>query len=249
MLARPPGSLRRRRTPVLTSSSATRRRLAAASAGRPKISHMPSITRRRAPDPDRRATVEAQVLAATERLLAEGTSFTELGVQRIAEAAGVARSTFYTHFRDKSELLMRLAGTMQTANFDIASAWRPESGVEALVDAFRQLLGIHRRYAAVINAVNEVAAYDPAVRHFWRTGVARFSDNTVRLLAEDQRAGRAPADLDVDAATRVVVVGGESAIIDHIASSGGDSSGDDAFARELALIWWHGVYRRPSTPD
>ncbi|MGI5150424.1 TetR/AcrR family transcriptional regulator [Plantactinospora sp. CA-294935] len=208
---------------------------------------MPSITRRRAPDPDRRASVEAQVLAATERLLVEGASFTELGVQRIAATAGVARSTFYTHFRDKSELLTRLAGTMQTAGFDIASAWRPEDGVDALADAFLRILGIHRRYAAVINAVNEVAAYDPAVREFWRGGLVRFLDNTVTIIGEEQRAGRAPADLDVLSASRVIVAGGETAIIDHVASSGGDASGDASFARELALIWWHGVYRRPAT--
>ncbi|MEU6203817.1 helix-turn-helix domain-containing protein, partial [Micromonospora musae] len=62
---------------------------------------MPSITRRRSGGSDRRLSVEAQILAATERLLAEGESFTELGVQRIAREAGVARSTFYMHFADK----------------------------------------------------------------------------------------------------------------------------------------------------
>ncbi|MDG4787414.1 TetR/AcrR family transcriptional regulator [Micromonospora sp. WMMD1102] len=209
---------------------------------------MPSITRRRAPDPDRRASVEAQVLAATERLLVEGASFTELGVQRIASAAGVARSTFYTHFRDKSELLMRLAGTMQSAGFDVASSWRPEDGVDALADAFHRIVGIYRRYAAVINAVNEVAAYDPAVREFWGAGLVRFLDNTVRLLAEEQRAGRAPADVDVPSAGRVIVAGGQAAIVDHVTSSGAGPDGDAAFARELASIWWYGVYRRPPAP-
>ncbi|MEU6204148.1 helix-turn-helix domain-containing protein, partial [Micromonospora musae] len=62
---------------------------------------MPSITRRRSAAADRRLPVEAQILAATERLLGEGESFTELGVQRIAREAGVARSTFYMHFADK----------------------------------------------------------------------------------------------------------------------------------------------------
>jgi hypothetical protein len=39
---------------------------------------------------DRRSVIEAQILAATEQLLREGENVTDLGVQRIAAAAGVA---------------------------------------------------------------------------------------------------------------------------------------------------------------
>ncbi|MBE1490100.1 TetR/AcrR family transcriptional regulator [Plantactinospora soyae] len=205
---------------------------------------MPSVTRRRAPNPDHRASVEAQVLAATERLLVEGASFTDLGVQRIAAEAGVARSTFYTHFKDKSELLIRLAGTMRTAGFDIASAWEPVTGPGALTEAFGQVVGIYRQYAAVLAAVNEVAAYDAAVREFWRNGLNRFIENTARVLTAEQRSGRAPADVNVVHASRVIVIGGDVAIADHVATFPDDTSGDAAFARELAAIWWHGVYRR-----
>ncbi|MBF9134323.1 TetR/AcrR family transcriptional regulator [Plantactinospora sp. S1510] len=205
---------------------------------------MPSVTRRRAPNPDRRASVETQVLAATERLLVEGASFTDLGVQRIAAEAGVARSTFYTHFRDKSELLMRLAGTMRTAGFDIASAWDPATGPDALAEAFQRVVGIYRRHAAVLAAVNEVAAYDTTVREFWRSGLNRFIEHTERVLTAEQRSGRAPAGVEVGHASRVIVIGGEAAIADHVATFPDDTAGDAAFARELAAIWWHGVYRR-----
>lgn len=53
---------------------------------------MRSITWRSRPEGNR-ASVEERILAATERLLAEGTSFTGLGMQRIAAEAGIARST------------------------------------------------------------------------------------------------------------------------------------------------------------
>jgi hypothetical protein len=55
---------------------------------------MPSITRRSAPQADRRSEIETRVLDATHRLPAEGASFTELGVQRIADEAHVGGSTF-----------------------------------------------------------------------------------------------------------------------------------------------------------
>lgn len=206
---------------------------------------MSSITRQR-PDPGRRAPSDAEILAATQRLLSDGASFTELGVQQVSAAAGVSRTTFYAHFRDKADLLMQLAATTVATAFSITSAWEPADGAEGLADTFLQVLGIWREHAAVIRAVAEVAAYDEAVRDFWRQKLSPFSDRTIAVLREEQQAGRTPASVDLASATRVIVIGGERAIFDHVTAA---DPGDDAtFARELALIWWHGVYRRAAPP-
>ncbi|MGK8465060.1 hypothetical protein [Nocardia cyriacigeorgica] len=56
---------------------------------------MPSLTRvprgGRKPSDDRRAEFERRVLAAVEELLADGTPYTELAVQKIAAASQSAR--------------------------------------------------------------------------------------------------------------------------------------------------------------
>jgi hypothetical protein len=39
-------------------------------------------------------------------------------------------------------------------------------------------------------------------------------------------------------------MGGERAIFDHVTDAGSDD--DASFARELALTWWYGIYRRPA---
>jgi AcrR family transcriptional regulator len=205
---------------------------------------LPSITRRRAPDPGRPASAEAEVLAATRRLLADGASFTELGVQKISAEAGVARSTFYAHFRDKTDLLMRLGTTMTATSFDIASAWEPADGVEAMADAFLRVLGVYREHAAVLRAIAEVSSYDEAVRTLWSERFAQFSARTVEVLGDEQDAGRTPAAIDRVSAARIIVIGGERAIFDHITTA--PPSDDAAFVRELALTWWYGVYRRPA---
>jgi AcrR family transcriptional regulator len=205
---------------------------------------LPSITRRRAPDPGRPASAEADVLAAARRLLAAGASFTELGVQRISAEAGVARSTFYAHFRDKTDLLMRLGATMTATSFDIASAWEPADGVEAMAGAFLRVLGVYREHAAVLRAIAEVSSYDEAVRTLWSERFAQFSERTVEVLGDEQDAGRTPAVIDRVSAARIIVIGGERAIFDHITTA--PPSDDAAFARELALTWWYGVYRRPA---
>jgi AcrR family transcriptional regulator len=205
---------------------------------------MPSITRRRAARPGRRAPADAEILAATQRLLADGANFTELGVLRISAAAGVSRSTFYAHFQDKTDLLLRLAAPMVATSFGVASAWEPTAGVDALADTFARVVGIYREHGAVLRAITEVAAYDKAVRDFWNAGLVPFTERTITVLRAEQAAGRTPADVDLVAASRIIVIGGERAIFDHITTAG--PADDAAFARELALIWWDGVYRRPA---
>ena len=205
---------------------------------------MPSITRRQSRNPRPRTSAEAAVLAATQRLLADGANFTEIGVQQISTAACVSRSTFYSHFRDKTDLLMRLAAPMLATAFTITEGWQPADGVERLADTFLRVVGVYREHAALLRAIVEVAAYDETVRSFWGQGLAQFTDRTLRLLREDQQAGRAPADVDLVSAVRVIVIGGERAIFDHTVAA--DPAEDAAFARELARIWWYGVYRRPA---
>jgi AcrR family transcriptional regulator len=208
---------------------------------------MPSITRRRAADPDRRASVETQILATTERLLTEGVNFTELGVQRIAVEAGVARSTFYTHFRDKSELLMRLAGTMQDTAYELVRAWQPvgpSGGADGMAELFAEVIRIYREYSAVLTAINEVSTYDATVRNFWAARTNRFVDNAAEKVIEEQRAGRTPASVDPVVSSQLNVIGGDRFIAHHITVD--DGSGDATAARELAHTWWFGILRRPA---
>jgi AcrR family transcriptional regulator len=205
---------------------------------------MASITRRPARNPRPRTSAEDAILAATQGLLAEGTNFTELGVQQISTAAGVSRSTFYAHFRDKTDLLVRLAAPMLATAFTITESWRPADGVEPLADTFLRVVEVYREHTALLRAIVEVAAYDETVRGFWSQGLGQFTDRTIALLREDQQAGRTTADVDPVSAVRVIVIGGERAIFDHTVTA--DPAEDATFARELARIWWYGVYRRPA---
>ena len=72
---------------------------------------------------DRPGAIVEAVRAAVERLTADGTSFTDLRVEHIAKEAGIARSTFYLRFRDKTTLLCTLAGAVGEDVFAEVDEW------------------------------------------------------------------------------------------------------------------------------
>jgi AcrR family transcriptional regulator len=206
---------------------------------------MASVTRR--PSTTQRATAaEAQVLAAVERMLGEGTRFTEISVQEIADAADIARSTFYTHFRDKTQVLSRLAEKIKDRLVGMAEAWDPSGphgGAEGFQDFFEKVIAAHRKNFAVLTAIREIGGYDSTVSEFYTANLERADASVLHTLITEQDAGRTPGDLDPTTASRVIVWGGEQAILQHIRVDKG--TGDKALARELARIWWYGAYRRP----
>jgi AcrR family transcriptional regulator len=205
---------------------------------------MPSVTRRHSIGANRRAAVEAKILEATERLLRDGESFTELGVQRIAAEAGIARSTFYLHFRDKSQLLMRLIEPLADPAFDMISEADPSYGLEGMVKAMVLNVRYYRERRHLLAAVVEVAAYDPMIREFWDAQLQRFIDQAEGWLRSEQEAGNTAPDLDPRTATRVFVWGGFQALANQVLT--GPQDQDEVVAREIAQLEWYGASRRPA---
>jgi AcrR family transcriptional regulator len=195
---------------------------------------------------DRRAEAQDRLLEATKRLLTNGASFTELGVQRITDAAGMSRSAFYTLFPDKTALLLRLTGDFQDQSAKLVTAWQSDdaAGLPALVSLYERLMALFREHASVWRALREAAAYDPAVRESRVAHVERLAAGARARLLRDQQAGLAPASMDVDAATTMVVWGGSEAMSRHLDTH--TASRDAVFAGELARIVWYGAFRRPA---
>ena len=76
-----------------------------------------------APTTAKRAAVQAAVLRATEELLAQGATYADLNIERIATGAGISRTAFYFYFRDKREVLMRLTADVSERLYREADVW------------------------------------------------------------------------------------------------------------------------------
>jgi TetR/AcrR family transcriptional regulator, ethionamide resistance regulator len=140
----------------------------------------------------RRAEIEQQLLEATERLMAAGSSFTELSVDRLATEAGISRATFYIYFEDKRQLLLQLtrqvfAELAEAANlwWDVAERRDPDDARRAV----RQIIATYRRHQTVVIAVSELASYDPVVAENYRSILDGISANGKAALERAIAAG------------------------------------------------------------
>ncbi|MFE3542626.1 TetR/AcrR family transcriptional regulator [Nocardia sp. NPDC059177] len=186
---------------------------------------------------------ERRVLGAVEDLLAEGTPYTELAVQKIATASGAARSTFYRYFPDKSSLLIRMAELATVDLFGAAEMWwradhtDRQAGVVAAIGA---MIGGFRAHRYLLLALSEVSAYDRAVAHYWRTRVAGFAELVHARLEAERAAGRVAAHLD-SAATALVLTSMVERTL-TVAFSADTGIGDEELAASLGRAIWLVVY-------
>jgi TetR/AcrR family transcriptional regulator, ethionamide resistance regulator len=146
------------------------------------------VAHREGPATAKRAQVQAAVLAATETLLSEGSSYAELNVERIARAAGISRTAFYFYFRDKRDLLMRLAADVTEQLYAQADIWFSGAGdpQDEIREALTRIAELYREHGVLIRAIVEVSTYDEDIATFWRGLLDRFVVATAhRIEAED----------------------------------------------------------------
>lgn len=205
---------------------------------------VPSVTRQsRTARDERRAAVERQVLEAVERLLNDGESFTALPIGRIAEEAGMARTTFYGHFRDKPTLLMRVTATTTRELFGPSRAWvrDDESTLEQLQEMLLGVIRGYREHGPLLRALGEVAAYEPEVAAFWRETMEVFESLLRERLERDQQAGRISRDLDAATTATFIAWGLERTFAMHLETR--PEAEDERFTAGVAAAMWAAMGR------
>ncbi|HEY5853271.1 MAG TPA: TetR/AcrR family transcriptional regulator [Aldersonia sp.] len=196
---------------------------------------------------DRRARMERDLLEATERLMNDGATFTELSIDRLASEAGLSRATFYVYFEDKADLLRRLAA--QVLGELAAQRWwsvaaRGDAGnlsdAGDLRDSCEAIVARYREHQVLIGAAVEMAAYTPDIAAWYRDLIGEIVAGFEDVIRRGQAAGTIRASLPAHATATSLVWMVERTCVQVLPHSPVE---DDAeLARSFSQIIWSTLY-------
>ncbi|MBV8860381.1 MAG: TetR/AcrR family transcriptional regulator, partial [Mycobacterium sp.] len=192
---------------------------------------------------ERREQIERRLLDATERLMRDGASFTELSVDRLSAEAGISRASFYIYFEDKGDLLRRLAGQVFGDLADGAErwwsvAWRHDpNDVRAAMAA---IVASYRRHQPLLVALNEMAAYDSLVAATYGELLTGISGRLTQVIEDGQADGSIRAGLPAATTASVLTWMVERACQQNLPAQ--PPAYDAELATTLTEIVWGALY-------
>jgi len=210
---------------------------------------MPSVTRKpQAKRQERREQIERRLLDATERLMRDGTSFTELSVDRLSTEAGMSRANFYVYFEDKGDLLRRLAGQVfgelaDSAELRWGVAWRHDP--DDVRTAMAGIIASYRPHQHVLVALNEMAGYDPLVAATYRRLLTGISGRLTQVIEDGQADGSIRRELPAPTTASVLTWMVERACQQNLPNSPAEY--DAELATTLTEIAFGALYLVPIT--
>jgi TetR/AcrR family transcriptional regulator, ethionamide resistance regulator len=214
---------------------------------------MPSLTRkppghRSVGREQRREQMERKLLDATERLMRDGASFTELSVDRLSGAASISRASFYIYFEDKGHLLRRLARQVFGDLTDSARSWWTVAGRHDPDDvrtAMSRIIAAYRRHQAVLVALNEMAAYDPLTAETYRELLTGISEELTHVIEDGQADGSIRPELAALTTASALTWMVERSCQQNLPTKPADY--DAELATALAEIVWGALYLKPTS--
>ena len=188
----------------------------------------------------RRDEARAQVLRSALELADQG-PFRDLTIDEIARAAGLSRSAFYTHFRDKHDLLLTAVDEVADELYRMADRWWHGTGppAERVRRAIEGVVSVWSAQAGLLRVATEVSTYDEEVREMWLGIVERFIDATAEHIRSEQDAGLIPATLDPRGTAEALVWMNERC--SYIYLGRGERTAEDVVAA-MAPVWTAALY-------
>jgi AcrR family transcriptional regulator len=200
----------------------------------------------------RRTSSERRIIDATLALLRDDARLSDLSVEQILTAADISRSTFYSYFADKNELVMRLAEPLIEAYTAIADTWWGRDAQAGTTPTWHALAELNEEFIAVARTHREVfvaltsfggTAADPGPL---RTITDEYTQRMASRLDRERAEGLVSADVIPDVTARFIVTATFAAIRDHLDCD--DDTNDVALARTLGHAFWFAMYGdRPTT--
>jgi AcrR family transcriptional regulator len=190
----------------------------------------------------RRADAERNraALVAAARRVFERDGYVRARITDIAEEAGVAHGSFYSHFDGKPAIFAAVMAEVEEEMLHPGPALTAGDPVAVIEVANRAYLEAYRRNARLMALLEQVATVDEDFRELRRRRSEAFLARNARAVRRLQRAGLADPDLDPDLASLAL-----STMVSRSAYAAfvlGTASADiEPLAATLTRLWVNGL--------
>jgi TetR/AcrR family transcriptional regulator, ethionamide resistance regulator len=188
----------------------------------------------------KREQARADVMRAALEL-AEAGPFRDVSVDEIASAAGLSRSAFYTHYRDKHDLLRVAVSDVADQLYVMADRWWHGEGAPAdrVRTSLEGVVAVYAENASLLRIATEVSTYDDEVRELWLGIVQRFIDATAEHIESEQSKGLVSRALDPRGTAESLVWMVERTSYIYLARS---DRGPEQVVATMAPVWTAALY-------
>jgi AcrR family transcriptional regulator len=150
----------------------------------------------------RRDAIRERLVTIVKNTLEAGESYGDISVARLVAEADISRSTFYTYFEDKGQLLRDVAQDVVADIEAAGSTWwslPPDVPTDKLRAAIRSTFEAYRLHGPLWRAVVEAAAYEPVVYEQFMATMNRGVEEITTYIRSCQEYGQAGHDMDAEA--------------------------------------------------
>jgi AcrR family transcriptional regulator len=167
--------------------------------------------------------------------------FRDLTVDEITRRAGISRSAFYTHYRDKHELLLVAVEEVADELYRMADRWWHGEGppAERVRLALEGVISVYSENADLLRVTAEVSTYDEEVRGVWLAIIERFIEATAEHISSEQQKGLITARLEPRPTAESLVWMNER--LSYIYLGRGERSPED-LVEAMAPVWTAALY-------
>lgn len=187
---------------------------------------------------------EAAILDTMADLLADR-PLSALGVDELAQGAGISRSTFYFYFDSREAVLRALTARLADLVFEASASWLrrgDESPEEALRRALAAYLALWREHGPVLRAIANSCPGDPELMGFWSEAAQRFVAAAAEQIERERADGLAPPGPPSATDLALVLSSMAERVCYGISLRNLPPSADPRLVDTLTTVWHRAIY-------